>query len=103
MHVGTKIDQEIKGLQKLNKDSKNEVTVRLAHLLTSVNRSTERKDIRDFVNQYFLAIDIRAFRKYYAEISPDLDMKVDVTNNEGEEEVVDLPIGINFFWPDAGV
>ena len=98
-----RIDQEIKGLQKLNKDSKNEVTVRLAHLVTSVNGSTERKDIREFVNQYFLAIDIRAFRKYYSEISPDLDMKVSVTNSEGEEEDVDLPIGISFFWPDAGV
>ena len=98
-----KIDQELKGLQKLNKDSKNEVTVRLAHLITSVNGSTERKDIREFVNQYFLAIDIRAFRKYYSEISPDLDMKVSVTNSEGEEEDVDLPIGISFFWPDAGV
>jgi hypothetical protein len=98
-----RIDQELKGLQKLNKDSKNEVTVRLAHLITSVNGSTERKDIREFVNQYFLAIDIRAFRKYYSEISPDLDMKVSVTNSEGEEEDVDLPIGISFFWPDAGV
>lgn len=98
-----KIDQEIKGLQKLNKDSKNEVTVRLAHLITSVNGSTERKDIREFVNQYFLAIDIRAFRKYYSEISPDLDMKIPVINNEGEEEDVDLPVGISFFWPDAGV
>ena len=98
-----RIDQELKGLQKLNKDSKNEVTVRLAHLVTSVNGSTERKDIREFVNQYFLAIDIRAFRKYYSEISPDLDMKVSVTNSEGEEEDVDLPIGISFFWPDAGV
>jgi len=98
-----KIDQEIKGLQKLNKDSKNEVTVRLAHLITSVNGSIERKDIREFVNQYFLAIDIRAFRKYYSEISPDLNMKVSVTNSEGEEEDVDLPVGISFFWPDAGV
>ena len=99
----SKIDQEIKGLQKLSKDSKSEVTVRLAHLLTSVNGSPERKDIREFVNQYFLALDVRAFRKYYSEISPDLDMKVEVVNNEGEEEVVDLPVGINFFWPDAGV
>jgi hypothetical protein len=98
-----KIDQEIKGLQKLNKESKNEVTVRLAHLITSVNGSTERKDIREFVNQYFLAMDIRAFRKYYSEISPDLDMKIAVVNNEGEEEDVDLPVGISFFWPDAGV
>lgn len=98
-----KIDQEIKGLQKINRDNKNEVTVRLSHLITSVNGSREIKDIREFVNQYLLAMDVRAFRKYYSEISPDLDMKVNVVNNEGEEEVVDLPVGISFFWPDAGV
>jgi hypothetical protein len=98
-----KIDQELRGLQKLNKDTRSEVTVRLSYLLTSVNGVTERKDIRDFVNNYFLAKDVREFRKYYSELSPDLNMKVSVVNSNGDEEDVDLPIGITFFWPDAGV
>ena len=96
-----KIDQEIKGLQKINKESTNEVTVRLSHIITSINGSTDKKDIRDFVNNYFLAKDARAFRSYYNEISPDVNLKVTLINSEDEEEDVDLPIGINFFWPDA--
>jgi hypothetical protein len=96
-----KIDDEIKGLKKINKDLTSEVTVRLAHIITSINGSTDKKDIREFVNNYFLAKDARAFRSYYNEISPDIDVKIILTNSEGIEEDVDLPIGINFFWPDA--
>ena len=96
-----KIEQEIKGLQKINKESTSEVTVRLSHIITSINGSTEKKDIRDFVNNYFLAKDARAFRAYYNEVSPDIDLQVSLVNADGVEEDADLPIGINFFWPDA--
>lgn len=96
-----KIDQEIKGLQKISKDTASDVTVRLAHIVTSINGSSERSDVREFVNKYFLSKDAREFRKYYSAISPDLDLKIPVVNSKGEEEDVDLPIGINFFWPDA--
>jgi len=96
-----KIDQELKGLQKINKNSNSEVTVRLGHMITSVNGSSEQEDIRDFVNNYFLAKDTREFRKYYNEISPDIDLSVNLTNSEGGEEATSLPIGLNFFWPDA--
>ena len=98
-----KIDGEIKGLKKINKDSTSEVTVRLSHMITSINESSENKDIREFVNNYFLAKDARAFRQYYNELNPDIEMKISVTTSNGAEEDVDLPIGINFFWPDAGV
>jgi hypothetical protein len=96
-----KIDSESKGLKKLNKETTSDVTVRLSHMLLSVNGSSESKDIRDFVNNYFLAKDARAFRQYYNELSPDVDMKITLITSEGGEEDVDLPIGINFFWPDA--
>lgn len=98
-----KIEQELKGLQKINKDSISEVTVRLNHMITSINGSTDVKDIRNYVNNYFLARDAREFRKYYSSISPDLNTKVTVVNSFGDEEDVDLPIGVNFFWPDARV
>jgi len=96
-----KIDQEISGLKKLNKDTTNEVTVRLSHIITSVNGLVEPKEVREFVNNYFLAKDARAFRKYYQTLSPDVNMKVTVVDQEDREEEVDVPIGINFFWPDA--
>lgn len=98
-----KIDQEVKGFQKISKDSSNDITVRLSHILTSVNGNTEKKDIREFVNKYFLSKDAREFRKYYSQLSPDLDTKIPAVGPNGEEEVIDLPIGVSFFWPDAAV
>ena len=94
------IDNEIKGLKKIQKDNAPEQTVRLKHMITEVDGSRDRKDVRDYVDNYFLARDARAFRKYYNSIQPDVDMNVTLDIN-GEEEVVDLPITLNFFWPDA--
>ena len=98
-----KVSKELEGLKKLNKDGSPELTTRLKHMITSINGSEEKKDIREFVNNYFLARDAREFRKYYNEISPDIDLNVTLTNSNGDEEDIDLPIGINFFWPDAEV
>ena len=96
-----KIDAEIKGLKKIDKQGTHEVTTRLAHMITSINGSEEKKDIREFVKGYLLAKDARELRNYYSEVSPDVDMKVYLDTAGGGEEVVDLPIGLNFFWPDA--
>lgn len=92
------IDREITGLKKLNKESSTEVTTRLKHTITSVDNITEKKDIRDFVDNYLLASDARALRDYLNKISPDINMKFYPDN--GPEEGVDIPIGIGFFWPD---
>ena len=99
----SRIDQEVKGLQKIGTEGTSDVTVRLAHMITSINGSKERSDIREFVNKYFLSKDAREFRKYYSQLSPDLNTKIPVTGVNGEEEVTDLPIGVSFFWPDAAV
>ena len=93
----TKIDNELKGLKKINKNSSPELSTRLKYMIVSVDGSSEKKDIRDFVDNYFLARDARAFREHVKTISPDLDMNVVL---EGGEEVA-VPIGLNFFWPDA--
>ena len=98
--IERKIDNEIKGLRKIQKENAPESTVRLKHMITEVDGSRERKDVRDFVENYFLARDARAFREYYNSLQPDVDMSVTLDIN-GEEEVVDLPITLNFFWPDA--
>ena len=96
-----KIERELKGLKKINKTSSNEVTVRLSHIITSINGSEDTKDIREFVNNYLLAKDARALRKYYGEVSPDVNMNCSVINAEGKEEEIKIPITLNFFWPDA--
>lgn len=97
------IDREIEGLKKINKDNAAEVTTRLKHTITSVNGITDKKDIREFVDNFLLAKDARALREYYSQVAPDLDMQVSVTNEDGGQEDVDLPITVNFFWPDFRV
>ena len=95
------IDQEVKGLLKINKDNITEVTTRFKRMITSVNGMREVKDIREFVDKYLLAIDARALREEYSRISPSMDLTFKYTNENDEEEDVNLPIGITFFWPDA--
>jgi hypothetical protein len=98
-----KIDREVAGLKKINKDSSATSSTRLKHMITSVNGLREQKDIREFVDNYLLARDARALREYYTQVAPDVDMTISYTNADGVEEDIDLPITINFFWPDARV
>ncbi len=90
------IEREIAGLKKLNKEGSADLTTRLKYLITSVNGSEEKKDIRDFVDNHFLARDSRAFREHISSTQPDVNLTYILDN--GEEVVV--PIGLNFFWPD---
>jgi len=92
-----KIEAEIKGLKKINKNSSPELTTRLKHLITSVNGDSTEKTIRDFVDNYLLARDSRALREYIKQIQPDVNLNF--TDDSGEE--VAIPINLSFFWPDA--
>ena len=94
------VERELQGLKKMNKESDPSGTTRLKHMITSVNGLTEQKDIRDFVDNYLLASDARALRAEYTRISPDVDLEVQL---DGREDVVTLPITLNFFWPDLKI
>ena len=91
------IDREIAGLKKLNKDASPEMSTRLKHMILSVDGNEEKKDIREFVDNYLLARDSRAFREHVKNTQPDIDLSYVV--DSGKE--VSVPIGLNFFWPDA--
>ena len=92
------ISRELEGLKKINKDSSPELTTRLKYLITSVNGERDKKDVREFVDNYLLARDSRALREYVKEIQPDVDLTF---FPDGYESGVNIPIGVNFFWPDA--
>ena len=96
------IDAEIKGLKKINKNADPAVSTRMKHMILSVNGDDDKKIIREFVDTYFLAVDARAFRQHVREVQPDVDLNVMVEINGGME-AIDLPITVNFFWPDAQV
>lgn len=90
------IDREIAGLKKINKEASPELTTRLKQAILSVDGDTEKKTIREFVDNYLLAKDSRAFREHIRLTQPDVDMNIVL--DSGEE--VTVPIGLNFFWPD---
>jgi len=90
------IEREIAGLKKINKESSADLTTRLKHMILSVDGKEEKKDIRNFVDNYLLARDSRAFREHIRKTQPDVNLNYILEN--GEE--VTIPIGLNFFWPD---
>ena len=98
-----KIDRELEGLKKINKDNVPELSTRLKYMITSIEDNREPKVIRGFVDNYLLAQDSRALREYIRRIQPDVDLKFDFDGPNGVEEGVALPIGLSFFWPDAWV
>jgi hypothetical protein len=98
-----KIEAEIKGLQKINPNSSSEVTTRLKYIITSIEGKRDQKDIREFIDSYLIAKDSRALRKYYNQISPDINMKYKPNDENYTGEGIEISLGINFLWPDAGI
>ena len=96
-----KIDQEIKGNKKINKNHSAEYSTRLKHMILSVDGDYERKTVRRFVDDQLLARDARALREYIKEIQPDVDLTFDLENAAGDVKGVRIPIGVTFFWPDS--
>ena len=98
-----KIEAEIKGLQKINPNSSSELTTRLKYMITSINGDRDQKSIRDFIDNALLAPDARALRQYVAQITPDINMKFIPDDENYTGEGIDIPVSLNFFWPDSGV
>ena len=92
------IEREIAGQNKIRPGSSHEVSTRLKYIITSIDGDTEKKTIREFVDGYLLAKDSRALREEIRRVSPDVDLKY--TGEDGEEDI-NIPINLNFFWPDA--
>jgi hypothetical protein len=98
-----KIDAEVKGLKKLDKQASPELSTRLKHMILSVNGESENKIIRDFVDNYMLARDSRALREHIRETQPDIQMKFDYMGENGVEEDAVVPMTAGFLWPDSGI
>ena len=98
-----KITQELDGLKRLNREG-FEGTTRLKHTIVAIDSNFDVKTVRDFVDKSLLARDARALRLYIKEISPDTELKVDLTYSDGYIEYgVPFPLGVDFFWPDVGI
>jgi hypothetical protein len=96
------IGKILEGKRKLGGQIESAVTTRLVSSIISINGETDRQKI----NQYVLnmrAGDARAFRKYIDDIEPGVDMTQPITcpHCDAQSEVT-MPLGMTFFWPDAG-
>ena len=69
-------------------------------MILSIDGKDEAKDIREFVDTYFLAQDSRSLRNYIKDFQPDVNLNIPIELQGGEENIT-IPIGLTFFWPDA--
>jgi len=92
------IERELQGLKKINKDANPEMSTRLKYIITAIEGNPDKKSIREFVDNYLLAQDSRALRNYIKLVQPDVDLTF---FPDGSSNDAILPIGLNFFWPDA--
>lgn len=95
------IEEEIKGAKKINKSASPEYSTRMKYLITSIEGDTSGKTVRDFVDTYLLARDAKALRDHVIKIQPDIELKTQITNEYDELEEIDVPISLNFFFPES--
>ena len=73
-------------------------------MILSLDGNYDKKTIRDFIDNAFLARDSRALRNHVKDISPDVELQADAVFEDGAVEPnVLFPLGSDFFWPDAGI
>ena len=72
----------------------------MKHAIVSIDGEDARGSINNYVDN-MLSKDSLAFRQEMAKIAPDINLSQEV-EMEGEMVRVDIPMTINFFWPQAG-
>jgi len=97
------IEKELKGLKRLNKNISYDISTRMKYIITSVDGDYETKTIREFVDNKLLARDSRELRNYIKEIQPDINLTFEYEGKNGDLKNATIPIGLQFFWPDADV
>lgn len=96
------IDKEIKSLRKVSKEIDGESTTRLKYIVTAVNGDTSKAKIWQFVEN-MLVQDSRYLREQYRKHIPDVDFNIPIECTCNTSTTARLPLGADFFWPDARV
>lgn len=94
------IERELQGLKKANPLGSYEVTTRFKKIITSINGERDPKAVRAFVD-VMLAPDARALRKYISDTQPEISLTFDYQSDTYTEEGVEIPVGVEFFWPKS--
>lgn len=98
------VQNDLDAMRKIVKSEiSNEVTSRMKKSILAVDGNRDIKVIRDFVDA-MPARDAVAFREYVRSVNPDIELKSDfVCPSCGQESRLEVPIDVNFFWPNARV
>ena len=94
-----KVEQEIESRKKLGSDVVPELTTRLKHTIIEVDGSIDSFEINNFVDN-MLSRDSLFLRNEIQKVVPDIELKQEI-NIEGEMVKVDIPLSVNFFWPNS--
>lgn len=96
------IEKEAKALRKAS-EGDFEASTRMRAMIVSINGDTNKGKIWSFVDN-MLVRDARFLRDQYKNYVPDVDFDIDINCDScNTDSKVRLPIGFNFFWPDARV
>ena len=95
----TQIDEDLKASKKIGSQVIPELTTRMRYSLISVGGETDQSVLNVFAEN-MLARDSMALRKEISKVSPDiiLEQEIDI---EGDTVKVDIPMTVNFFWPNT--
>jgi len=92
------IEAELEAMKKISSATDKLLTTRLKHAIIEADGKSERGYINEFVDN-MLARDSMTLRSELRRIAPDIILKQEV-KIEGETVKVDIPMTVNFFWPD---
>ena len=93
-------DEQDRIKKMTNSPLDHNITLRLQHQLISIDGNEDPTYIQNYINVMNVR-DSRAFRKYFEGVEPDVIMKQKFTCALcGHSEEVDIPVTVDFFWPD---
>lgn len=96
------INTEIQALERLRRNDLvgSDISTRLRYMIVSVDGNSDVGFLNKFVKNNLLSRDSKALRDYVKSISPDMEFKYEFTSDiTGETEALDIPFGVNFFYP----
>ena len=97
-HKG-KIYKEINAVAQSGISVSPELTTRLKYSIIEVDSQSERPVINKFVDT-LLSRDSLFLRGEIKKLSPDIELQQEVEIG-GETVKVDIPMTVNFFWPES--
>jgi len=97
-----RIEKEVQSLKKVSGDVDTETTTRLKSIIVAIDGDSSPSKIWTEVDN-MLVRDARYLREQYRSMIPDVNFNVTVDCTCGADKTTRLPIGADFFWPDARV